>query len=126
MRLTRRTKEGKALLKDDTIYLSDVINKCAEYEDLEEQGMLLRLPCGYNEELYWIANGYVQKVWFKGIRCDKGYKPQIIARYIDGSTLNPKETPITLLENIGKTVFFAKEEAEQALKRMEKENGNVD
>ena len=110
----------------ETNNIRSVLKKLAEYEDLEEQGMLLRLPCGYNEDLYWIANGYVQKVWFKGIRCDKGYKPQIIARYIDGSTLNPKEAPITLLENIGKTVFFAKKEAEQALERMKKENGRID
>lgn len=80
-RLTRRTKEGKALLKDDTIYLSDVIKKCAEYEDLEEQGLLLRLPCRIGNTVC-LPN----EIW----------------------------------------TFASKEEAEQALEKMEKENGNVD
>ena len=94
------------------------VDKWLAWKDAEEQGLLLRLPCGYNESLYWIFKGYVKEVWFKGIRCDKGYKPQIIARFIDGSTLEAKEKPIAKLENIGKTLFFTKEEAEQALAKM--------
>ena len=96
----------------------EILSKLAAYEDAEEQGLLLRLPCGYNENLYWIFGGYVKKCWFKGIRCDKGYKPQIIARFIDGNTLNAKEEPITNLENIGKTVFLTRAEAEKALAEM--------
>ena len=103
------------------INFQNVLKKLAEYEDAEEQGLLLRLPCKYNDDLYWIINGYAQKVCFKGIKCDKGYKPQIIARYVDGSTLNLKETPIALLENIGRTVFLTKEEAEQKLAEMKGE-----
>ena len=97
-------------------YGGKVINKLAEYEDAEEQGVLLRLPCHYNDTLYWVIDGVIRKVWFKGIRCDKGYMPQIIARYI--VNLSAKEEPITKLENIGKTVFLTQEEAEQALAKM--------
>lgn len=94
---------------------ADIVCKLADYEDAEEQGLLLRLPCDYNESLFWVVNGHIKEVWFKGIRCDKGYKPQIIARYLEG--LSSKEVPITKLENIGKTVFLTKEEAEKALKQ---------
>lgn len=90
-----------------------VFDELISYRDDEEQGLLLRLPCDYNESLFWVVNGNIKEVWFKGIRCDKGYKPQIIARYLEG--LSSKEEPITKLENIGKTVFLTKEEAGKTL-----------
>ncbi len=98
------------------IHMIKGIDKLGAYEDAEEKGLLLRLPCDYNESLFWVVRGHIKEVWFKGIRCDKGYKPQIIARYMEG--LSSKEEPITKLENIGKTVFLTREEAEQALKQM--------
>ena len=128
-RLTERDENGNAYwiegdcqcyIDNESNIYGGAIDKLAEYEDLEEQGLLLRLPCKYNEHLYWIGKGCMKEVWFKGIRCDKGYKPQIIARFIDGN-LNPKEEPITTLENIGKTVFLTRTEAEEALRRMEGE-----
>lgn len=99
-------------------YIWEIVKELKQYRDAEEQGLLLRLPCKYNDSLYWVFDGFVREVWFKGVRCDKGYKPQIIARFIDGSTLEAKEKPIAELENIGKTLFFTKEEAEQALAKM--------
>ena len=101
--------------------VNELLNELKEYKELEEQGKLLRLPCGYNENLYWVFDGLVRKVCFKGIRCDKGYKPQIIARFIDGVALIQKEEPITNLENLGKTVFLTREEAEAALEKMKGE-----
>lgn len=118
--MERLTKKGaySEYVRKSHVTMRQVERKLGEYEDLEEQGLLLRLPCKCNDSLYWVFNGYVREVWFKGIRCDKGYKPQIIARFIDGSTLEAKENPIAKLENIGKTVFLTKEEAEAALAKM--------
>jgi hypothetical protein len=107
-RLTRRTKEGKALLKDDTIYLSDVIKKCAEYEDLEEQGLLLRLPCKVGDTVWEICRsltfgevGDKAEVWYR---------------------IEHREFTLSMRGYFGKTVFLTRTEAEQALERMEKEN----
>ena len=110
-------KENDCMFSDKShCYDNNIYNRLREYEIAEEQGLLLRLPCGFDDTLYWIVNGNIRECWFKGIRCDKGYKPQIIARCLEG--LLSKETPIAKLENIGKTVFLTKEEAEQALKQM--------
>ena len=110
-------RAGGCFFKDKShCYDNNIYNRLREYENAEEQGLLLRLPCDYNESLFWVVRGHIKEVWFKGIRCDKGYKPQIIARYLEG--LSSKEAPIAKLENIGKTVFLTREEAEQALKQM--------
>lgn len=116
MRLTRRTKEGKALLKDDTIYLSDVIARCAEYEDLEEQGLLLRLPVEIGTKIYAAVkclppNCSLCKAFEWNEGCYIRYKGKIKERemqYFD-------------IPRIGKTVFLTRTEAEQALAEMEKE-----
>ena len=100
-------------------HINEAIQKLKYYEDLVESGLLIKLPCDYNDTLYWIANGYIKEVWFKGIRCDKGYKPQIICRYLHN--LNTKEEPICAFENIGKTVFLTRDEAELKLKEMQNE-----
>ncbi len=38
------------------IYIGDVANKLAEYEDLEEQGLLLKLPCKVGDTIYYFMN----------------------------------------------------------------------
>ena len=43
-RLTLRNKEGQACTKFGVKYF-DLLDKLAEYEDLEEQGLILKLPC---------------------------------------------------------------------------------
>lgn len=42
------------------ITLEDIIEKLAYYEDLEEQGLLLELPCKVGDELYRITYPYRQ------------------------------------------------------------------
>lgn len=41
------TKEAK-----ESVTIREVIYKLAEYEDLEEQGLLLRLPCKLGDKVY--------------------------------------------------------------------------
>jgi len=96
--------------------VTEALNRLAHYEDLAEKGLLVELPCNYNDKMFWIVKGRIKEVFFKGIRCDKGYKPQIIARYMEN--LNMKEEPICKAESIGKTIFLTQSEAEQVLKEM--------
>ena len=113
MRLTRRTKEGKALLKDDTIYLSDVIARCAEYEDLEEQGLLLRLPCKVGDTVYLVD--FEEKMY------DEATVMSLEIDTRDNRVLLNSDYEIgTWAEDC--YVFYTKAEAEQALERMAKEN----
>ena len=85
--------------------------RLAEYEEAEEQGLLLRLPCKVGDTVYYIDDYYVyaDKVNSIEIRKENGKYIFCIA-YMDY-----KE------EDFGKTVFLTKEEAEQKLAEMRKE-----
>ena len=128
-RLTVRSFDGSAHATRVGYY--DIIEKLASYEDAEEQGLLLRLPAPLDDvESFEIAD---KGIWMK-IPCRKGdtvYEIDGITwkghdwKYRSYESAFVKETVFRLemLSEIGKTVFLTKEEAEQALARMEKENG---
>ena len=98
----------------------------AEYEDLEEQGLLLKLPCKIGSIVYVV-----------GTKCLKGEEPigGCGKNICDGCILNETYTvfetdvdnhlmKLLLFEHnenfiFNKTVFLTKEEAEKALKRLE-------
>lgn len=79
-----------------------------EYKDLEEQGLLLRLPCKAGDIVYYIEDNEINK--FVVYSFDIRPLQQFICDY-EGIRLNFK--------NFGKTVFLTKAEAEQKLKEME-------
>ena len=81
--------------------IQNSFDKLAEYEDLEEQGLLLRLPCKVGDTVYKIIN---QRDSFD----DTVY--QIVSATI---------FELSMIDKIGKTVFLAKAEAEWKLKEME-------
>lgn len=93
-----------------------MVNKLAEYEDAEEQGLLLRLPCRMGDTLYQpiYSNIYDYKVtglYFDIVR----NKWMLEVSY----EINDEWYKTTCnFESIGKTVFLTKEEAEQALEQM--------
>ena len=89
------------------------IQKLAEYEDLEEQDLLLRLPCKVGDTVYSIANDckiYPVKAT-REVRIVNGVLHILCesCRYSDLVSYN----------DIGKTVFLTQAEAEQKLKEME-------
>ena len=81
--------------------IQKAIDKLAEYEDLDEQGKLLKLPCKLGDTVY---RAFRQRDNFS----DREYN------IITASTFR-----LDMLENIGKTVFLTREAAEAALKEME-------
>ena len=72
------------------------IEKLAAYEDAEEQGLLLRLPCKVGDTVYLVKND-----------------GKIVARVADMMFIG------VLWEEFGKTVFLTRTEAEAKLKEME-------
>lgn len=83
------------------------INKCADYEDLEEQGKLLKLPCAVGDKIY-LPNEYVGKVIdFEIIE---------ICIFKEGIMFIDDSGDEYFINDFGKTVFLTKEEAESALK----------
>lgn len=90
------------------------INKCADYEDLEEQGKLLKLPCAVGDKIY-LPNEYVGKVIDFEIIEICIFKEEIMI--IDDSENE------YFINDFGKTVFPTKEEAEAELKELERGKG---
>lgn len=86
--------------------------KLQEYEDLEEQGRLVKLPCKIGTEVYDITwwDNVQEKVVIKG----KAYHRTVYKHKVT-------KLPFTYsdIDNFGKTVFLTKSEAKQKLKEME-------
>lgn len=100
------------------------LQKLKAYEDAEEQGLILRLPVAEGAVVYTLSYIYECKFDYdckefdayeceEDIPCEHQYKV-----YRVGETKFQKQ----MLAMLGKTVFLTKEEAEQALARMEGEN----
>ena len=123
-RLTKRYASHIAVVCDnckekgsycDTSVCRDVMrNRLAEYEDAEEQGLLVRLPCKVGDTV-WIKGDRFPAVieeiritddgvYFAYVEYDKGYEETEV--WDNGEFT---------LSDIGKTVFLTHEEAEKAL-----------
>ena len=114
-RLTYRTIKGEAIGNSSVADIGDILEKLAEYEDLEEQGLLLRLPCKIGDVVYAVTRDFISEYTICSIeayndgfffcwKCKKGI-------YINLRGFTNYQ--------IGEAVFLTKEEAEQKLKEME-------
>ena len=85
-----------------------IIERLAEYEDLEEQGLLLRLPL----EAYFIKDNKMYKGWVQEVVYSVCHKLLLDIRYDDNSLDSYRVY-------LGNDAFLTKAEAEQKLKEME-------
>ena len=95
-------------------YLYPAIEKLATYEDLEEQGLLVRLPCKVGDDLYCIVNGEVKKLKVHSFGVPDFEIIDIEFKYVDGFKI------VRFVGEVGKTVFLTREEAEKKLEEMKK------
>lgn len=109
-RLTERDSNGDVYVKQhDYVTAAD---KLAHYEDLEEQGLLLRLPCKVGtKKLYMIAED--NEIYY--LVADE----VTIKRFPMGTIVFEYDSCEFDYEDFGKTVFLTKEEAEKKLREME-------
>lgn len=101
-----------------------VVDKCfdklGKYEDLEEQGKLMKLPCAVGDTVY--TNCSMQGWRFK--RKDRPYKAGVVFIGINGTDgyINADFGNGHMLKfgfsDIGKRVFLTREEAEATLKEL--------
>ena len=108
----------------DQIFIHNAIDKLYEYEDLEEQGLLLKLPCPLGTEVYKVREVYY---------CDFNYDDEVCTRYckykceeglycehqIIKYGISKVLFTINMYNEFNKTIFLTKEEAEKALVRLE-------
>ena len=102
----------KYSLKDSN-KVFEQLNKLGEYEEAEEQGLLLRLPCPIGTTVYFVE----KRCNADSAACYGGCEK--CADYSISSTI----FDFDMISHVGNFYFLTKEEAEQALARMEKENG---
>ena len=91
-----------------------MIKKLATYEDLEEQGLLVRLPCKVGDTVYVPTRVLVSEFKITAIFCDihGTYFYWLFYCGIYERTSGFSE------RDIGKTVFLTREEAEKKLEEM--------
>ena len=102
-------------------YWLRVYFKLKDYEDLEEQGRLVILPCKVGDTLYRVNKGAKEPVIMMRVlqlHIKQLHKDRTAIKII---TINDDDMGENcyFLENIGKTVFLTQAEAEQRLKEME-------
>ena len=97
-------------------YIQQVFKKLADYEDLEEQGLLVRLPCKVGDIMF---------------RINKGAKNPIIELTVTQINITRRSYNLEVIDrdcgelmcfknDIGKIIFLTREEAEKKLEEMKK------
>ena len=93
-------------LDDKCNLMLDACEKLAEYEQLEEQGLIVRLPCPIGTTVWDICGMDIRENVLSGIECDKDGKQFLWA--------NDDEW----LGELNNSVFLTREEAEKKLEEM--------
>lgn len=112
-------------LDDKCSLMLDACKKLAEYEQLEEQGLLVRLPAN-NKEIYIISSR-----WTVCSECDSRfdeyscsgceYECDSKKEYYVYPTCLSSITVSTYVDRFGKTIFLTSEEAEKKLEELKNE-----
>lgn len=105
------------LNEDNCPCLQEVLEKLAEYEDLEEQGKLLKLHCSVGDMVYVISDD-----------CDYGFgecHTKMLCEnceyrnlHIEGEIFSLSQIALRM-NDFGKTVFLTRQEAEDKLAETE-------
>ena len=118
-RLTKRAENGAAVYatpSGDPVKWENnrnkVLRKLAEYEDLEEQGLLLKLPCKVGTTVYDIR-------WWDNVTKKVKVGGETYYKTVCKHKVSKSKFSLCDYDDIGKEVFLTKEEAEQELKRLE-------
>lgn len=102
------------------------LEELKSYKDLEEQGLLVRLPCKVGDMVWDNDFGYPESYEIKAFSygyCDSYVEPGIgiedeIIFYYENYTHSISITGAFPMSEIGKTVFLTREEAEKKLEEM--------
>lgn len=121
MRLSERfinAIDGDSVISSENAHaIEDAVNFIRKYEDAEEQGLLVRLPCKVGDTLYAPTRNIVSEFRVEVFEYG-GYNERFLRigwHLVKGITGNFRLDGIRASE-IGKTVFLSRAEAEAALK----------
>lgn len=109
-------------------YKNLLIEKLGKYEDLEEQDILVKLPCKVGDIVYCIFNRYTKCTFsneeFDECNC-QGCEYECDSKkenYVQDMRAYSLDWIVTNLKKFGKTVFLTREEAEAKLKELRGSN----
>ena len=104
---------------DDIGLTTHILQELKEYRDLEEQGLLLKLPCKIGDTVYQLINSHIYEYKVIGI-CFDIFQNKWMYEVAYQIGLEWFKTMCDF-DAFGKskTVFLTKEEAEKALERLE-------
>lgn len=114
---TQETADG---VVRNSVPVMEAVKILAEYEDAEEQGLLVRLPCKVGDTVYFFSDVLEEVCEAKVIKVEKNYYTpsrmfwftiEYFSKLIGTQVLHK---PIS--EALNNTVFLTREDAEQALK----------
>ena len=94
----------------ECVHIDKMMNKLAEYEDAEEQGLLVKLPCAIGTVVYAVIRDCKGDPYKCHHTCDT-----CAWRY---THIREVEFDIEYISEVGNWIFLTKEEAEQALAKM--------
>ena len=108
---------------DDVGLTTHILQELKEYRDLEEQGLLLKLPCKVGTTVYVIDtiyecdNDYMDCImeFPDRYQCERGFKCEYEHEKL---VVSPESFDFKMLDNFNITVFLTKEEAEEKLKEL--------
>ena len=120
-RLTGRNEKGDLLLMGEQAYAGDdyeaAVSALEGYEDAEEQGRLVRLPCKVGDTVYCICNnGHILTQTVTGFVFQNGEWKVAVYNINNHGYRNDHYISF---EDFGKTAFFTCEEAKSALEEIE-------
>lgn len=105
------------------VWTADCIEKLGKYEDDEENGLILRLPCRVGSTVYCIYERYTQcsaeEQEFDEYRCQGCICENCdseLERYIQKLKVGSIDWLISNRKQFGKTIFLTKEKAEKAIR----------
>ena len=107
--MAKREESRKySLLIESAPTYEEIYKKLTEYENLEEQGLLLRLPCKVGDTVYCLTSGSTKIVDCTVLWIEK-HQNGVLVFSLDGGLGD------VVLADLGKKWFATYEEAEQEL-----------
>lgn len=127
-RLTQRENDKLIMVKQDNgeyipAYWDEdnfkAIKKLADYEDLEEQGLLVRLPCKVGDTVYVKLSAYCKTKYAEAQVRD--YTHFISCGFCVVVTSEKFDKQSIPFSEFGKSIFLTREEAEKELEEIKNE-----
>ena len=120
-RLTIRDKDGllaHSRFKGDWAS-QNILQSLADYEDAEEQGLLLRLPCKVGSTVWWLNGKFLMECEIESFIVDEDGVSFAHIRYLHDKEHNRYYGHNLDIKELGTRWFLTKEETEQTLIKME-------